>query len=468
MIAKIITAIRVQGLFGLYTYKLPESDELSEATILYGDNGVGKSTILRIVFHLLSAANNRSHRTALYKADFEKIEVDLVSNITIAAHLLKEPVRVLSMEILEDGKKLAVWKYTGPSDGKNLLPEPEGYRIYEKILEYSSLMTKRPKPTQKREEASVPQGESAYLSALAKHVPTMFILNAERRLDSDTVSDPSDEMELRRVMRYEEPKRINELVVRSREIALSQALNAAAKWISRKAVIGTNQGSMNVHSVYVDVLRHLLKTESNDPSLQSENTVNMLLQQLETIETKTTAHARYELSTELSTAEFCHALTTKAKTAKAKNKRILVAELLKPYIKSLERRLEAVEPIYQIIDQFVTIVNGFLSDKSIAFSLSQGFSIQNRLGNSLTPAQLSSGEQQLLLLFCYVLTARDKPSVFMIDEPEISLNVKWQRQLVQSLLDITAAAEIQFIFASHSMELLAQHRNRVVKLESKI
>lgn len=53
----------------------------------------------------------------------------------------------------------------------------------------------------------------------------------------------------------------------------------------------------------------------------------------------------------------------------------------------------------------------------------------------------------------------------MIDEPEISLNIKWQRRLVQSLLDIAKGANTQFIFASHSMELLAQHRERVVRLE---
>jgi ABC-type glutathione transport system ATPase component len=145
----------------------------------------------------------------------------------------------------------------------------------------------------------------------------------------------------------------------------------------------------------------------------------------------------------------------------------LAAELLKPDINSVEGRLEAVEPIYQLIDRFVTIVNGLLSDKSITFRLSQGFNIQNKLGVNLKPSQLSSGEQQLLLLFCYVLTARDTPTVFMIDEPEISLNIKWQRQLVQSLLEITREASIQFVFASHSMELLAQHRNRVVKLVNK-
>ncbi len=317
-------------------------------------------------------------------------------------------------------------------------------------------------PKQKRDDDAVPRGNEAYLAVLAEQAPTLFILNAERRLDSDTVSDPSDEMELRRVMHYEEPKRINELVSRSREIALSQALGAAAKWIGRKAVIGANLGTMNVHSVYVDVLRHFLAPALSQGEVVADGTVGAVLKQLAAIEAKTTEHARYELATPLSASEF-----RKALGARGKKKSAMAAELLKPYIKSLESRLEAVEPIYKIIDRFVTIVNGFLSDKALSFKLSQGFSIQNRLGSPLTPAQLSSGEQQLLLLFCYVLTARDKPSVFMIDEPEISLNVKWQRQLIQSLLDITSGATIQFIFASHSMELLAQHRNRVVKLVSK-
>ena len=54
----------------------------------------------------------------------------------------------------------------------------------------------------------------------------------------------------------------------------------------------------------------------------------------------------------------------------------------------------------------------------------------------------------------------------MIDEPEISLNIKWQRIIINSLLDITNEANIQFIFASHSLEIISQHRNRVAKLEN--
>lgn len=177
------------------------------------------------------------------------------------------------------------------------------------------------------------------------------------------------------------------------------------------------------------------------------------------IDTKSQEHARYELATHLPTIDFRKTLSGRAnKTTQ------LAADLIQPYVKSVEGRLAAVDPIYQLIDRFVKTVNSLLTDKALDFKLSQGFTIKNKLAVPLNSAQLSSGEQQLLLLFCYVLIAKDTPTIFMIDEPEISLNVKWQRQLVQSLLNITEGASIQFVLASHSMELLAQHRNRVVKL----
>jgi len=458
MTAQLITTIRVEKLFGLYSYVIPTEGELSNAAILYGDNGVGKSTLLRLVFHLLSASNNRGHRTALFKTDFQKLEVVLSSGIRLTARVLEpEPAKLLLLEVLKGEKRLAVWDYR-PRDEGRLFEEEQ---VYIEIDDSGrQVVHRRSVAARKKEFEGIPRGERAYLDALKAHVPLLFILNADRRLDSDAVADPSDEVELRRTMQYGEPKRINELVVRSREIALSQALSTSARWISRKAVLGTNKGSMNVHSVYGDVLRRLVSPSARSSASPAPLVlIPELIKQLTTIDTKSEEHARYELATHLPTADF-----RKTLAGRSTKKTALAAELLQPYVKSVEGRLSAVEPIYQLIDRFVKIVNGLLTDKFITFKLSQGFTIQNKLGLALNPAQLSSGEQQLLLLFCYVLTARDTPTVFMIDEPEISLNVKWQRQLVQSLLDITDGASIQFILASHSMELLAQHRSRVVKL----
>ncbi|WP_146055604.1 AAA family ATPase, partial [Streptomyces malaysiensis] len=58
-----------------------------------------------------------------------------------------------------------------------------------------------------------------------------------------------------------------------------------------------------------------------------------------------------------------------------------------------------------------------------------------------------------------------RPTIFVIDEPEISLNVKWQRSLVDALLGCAKGSEIQLILASHSIELLTAHREQVVRLK---
>lgn len=471
VIGQLIRSIRVRDLFGLYTYDLPEDGKsLRDAAILYGDNGVGKSTILRLVFHLLSPADKKSHRTALTKVPYRSLEVELTSGVVFRVE--REGAvdsTAIVLTIHRGTKALAEWNFDSTEKssahevfelGKIALSHSErsGNYTLQRLPDGKLVLVStagQPKKTH-------PRGETAYMAELGRNVPTVFLLNADRRLDSDSVSDPSDEVELRRVLRYEDLKRVNDLVVRSREIGLSQALGTAVKWISKQAVQGANRGSTNVHGVYVNVLRQLGAPSSRVRDQGAAVDPEALLQRLLDIETRSQELAKYEFTPALPTVDFRKALKTTAR-----GKRELAANLLKPYADSLEGRLAALDNIYRLVDSFVTIVNGFLSDKSLSFKLSSGFRISNRLGHDLGARQLSSGEQQLLLLFCYVLTARDQPSVFIIDEPEISLNVKWQRRLVQSLLDITRDAQIQFIFASHSMELLAQHRARVVQLESR-
>lgn len=456
----LIQSIKVEGLFGLYTYTLPTEGFLQNGAILYGDNGAGKSTILRLVFHLLSAENNRGHRNALYKADFKLLEVNLSAGVSIAAFqdttgafkILRQSIKknehiIAGWDFYPRSEQLGIWSEDEAlSDDNMIIHGPDGPKI---------IFSKTRSPHKSNSNTLI--GERVFLETLKEKAPNMFILNAERRLDSDTVADPSDEMELRRVMRYEEPKRINDLVVRSRDIALSQALNAAGQWIRRKAIKGANQGSVNVHTVYANVLQHLIAHKPTQDAAKAD--IPDLSRRLTNIETMTAELAKYEFETPLSITAF-----KKTLGARSKKKAELAAGLLEPYIRSVESRLEAVSPIYEIVDRFVQLINTLLHDKKIAFTLSQGFIIENRLSTKLEPNQLSSGEQQLLLLFCYVLTARDNPSVFMIDEPEISLNIKWQRQLIQALLDITTNSNIQFVFASHSMELFSQHRKRVVRV----
>ncbi len=65
---------------------------------------------------------------------------------------------------------------------------------------------------------------------------------------------------------------------------------------------------------------------------------------------------------------------------------------------------------------------------------------------------LSRGEKTLIYLFFVVFLYKDKVEVFLFDEPEISLHVKWQHNLIKDLSEL--APDNQFIIATHSPSLV--------------
>jgi predicted ATP-binding protein involved in virulence len=72
-------------------------------------------------------------------------------------------------------------------------------------------------------------------------------------------------------------------------------------------------------------------------------------------------------------------------------------------------------------------------------------------GQKLRLSMLSSGEKQLLKIL--VATVSAGTSVIIVDEPELSLHVDWQRRLVRSMRTLNPAA--QLIVATHSPEIMA-------------
>jgi predicted ATPase len=65
---------------------------------------------------------------------------------------------------------------------------------------------------------------------------------------------------------------------------------------------------------------------------------------------------------------------------------------------------------------------------------------------------LSRGEKTLLYLFFAVFLYKSKVTVFLFDEPEISMHVKWQHNLIKDLAEL--APDNQFIIATHSPSLV--------------
>ncbi|MFC2032056.1 AAA family ATPase, partial [Chloroflexota bacterium] len=64
---------------------------------------------------------------------------------------------------------------------------------------------------------------------------------------------------------------------------------------------------------------------------------------------------------------------------------------------------------------------------------------------------LSSGEKHILQIFIETLLSND--CTFLIDEPEISVHIDWQRELIKTMHDLNPS--LQLILATHSPEIMA-------------
>lgn len=71
-----------------------------------------------------------------------------------------------------------------------------------------------------------------------------------------------------------------------------------------------------------------------------------------------------------------------------------------------------------------------------------------QIGEVLTPYQLSSGEKQLLVILLTVLVQDCQPCVLFMDEPEVSLHIDWQQQLIEIISQLNPNAQI--ILTTHS------------------
>lgn len=102
------------------------------------------------------------------------------------------------------------------------------------------------------------------------------------------------------------------------------------------------------------------------------------------------------------------------------------------------------------VEGFVKVCNGYLVGKSVVFD-DRKYAIEvrhDRAGTPLELRQLSSGEKQIVSLFTHVYLGQAAGLTVLIDEPELSLSVPWQQKL---LPDIRASKRCQFLAAvTHS------------------
>jgi predicted ATP-dependent endonuclease of OLD family len=101
--------------------------------------------------------------------------------------------------------------------------------------------------------------------------------------------------------------------------------------------------------------------------------------------------------------------------------------------------------------QVEEIVKGLFSGGKTATFTDQTIEIKSANGSSIGIASLSSGEKHLLMMLVETLLAGE--STIIIDEPEISMHVDWQKCLVHTMRVLNPHAQI--VIATHSPEIMA-------------
>lgn len=131
------------------------------------------------------------------------------------------------------------------------------------------------------------------------------------------------------------------------------------------------------------------------------------------------------------------------------------------------RRLEASKRrIFSQRDTFVEIINRLFSRKTAKITDRNEIQIVTQSGKTFSPSVLSSGEKQLFIMLGEVLLYEKRPFVFIADEPELSLHVGWQAELVSSIQRLNS--DVQIIFATHSPDIVGQNTKDIIEIEGYI
>lgn len=149
--------------------------------------------------------------------------------------------------------------------------------------------------------------------------------------------------------------------------------------------------------------------------------------------------------------------------------------ILSVYIDDVEKKLSVFDEIANKINLLSRIINKKFaySYKKMNFSKEKGFLFTkcynlDSLSDEkkyLSPTDLSSGEQHELVLLYELLFKVEPNSLVLIDEPELSLHVGWQIQFLKDLQEITKLADLDFLMATHSPDIIQDRWDLTVELK---
>lgn len=439
----------------LHGYINKEIDFNDDLTLLVGINGSGKTSILNVINWVISPSLPN-----LCVTEFEKIVLNFTFKKTAYEVTCEHHKTTFSYEIKTNKIQyhpLTIRIHQSPSTIKNdtilrdsLIQNYTGLAPDEKEKETWELISNFPNPTIIGLDRNLYTEESSEQIYFEESIKGRLI-----RKHAGNVTSPLDRV--KEIINKEYRKRKNAILNLTNGLKNHLMLSTFDGSITQESLHAGIRYKLNLSQITNAEKRvndYFVKFEENSITLDEQKTIAKYFSQLKEI----TVQYQSEPTSEI--VKLLYGLNA--------NQFIKVRKLLKEF-ENFEA--ESIREMSQIQD-YIDVLNHFLKDsaKKILFKEDTSeltFSTLDKNGKVITEYKdinyLSSGEQQILILFSYIAFNSKDGRIFIIDEPELSLHIKWQEDFLEKLNKITPKFT-QLILATHSPILAGKRKDKAVVL----
>jgi ABC-type transport system involved in cytochrome c biogenesis ATPase subunit len=436
-----LTRVRIGGLLGEFSHDIELERE--EPTILTGANGTGKSTILRVINAVGSgdwvALSRLPFKTAsLYFAEVPKL------GITRKDRALRVTQRGESWTVDLGDVELAE---APPRSVARMSPAERSRYIAQRnwLLHRSDIDAPVEARTRRRREQEA--FEMAQLELLGESVPEWVqkipdlfhvrFITDQRLVVRSAERDARIRRELGREIEAQEP-------IRRAVTHYSQDLGRRITMELRRYAAASQREDRTFPE---RVAKELLRQRSVG--------LEELLPLIDEVAARRDALERVGLAETLPEPRFDErSLQDPA-----------VQIVFKTFGEATLRKFDVLESFRSSLELFASFLNRRFLGKTAKTRPEEGLVFELPDGSELRPAQLSSGEQQMLVLAYEVLFETPPGTLLLIDEPEISLHVLWQSTFVDDIAEMGRPRDLSFLLATHSPTLIGGRRELMRSLD---
>lgn len=426
-----------------HTARVEFSDAL--VTVIYGDNGSGKTTYLRAINAFLSQESAFLDTIAVHGIDCEYFYDDI-------QRAYDEDGNVIHEEVVQENLlgRVRVNKIEGQFDWAEFEQSP--------LMATKSL------------SLGVERGIATQQARIEPDVILNYFLHPRNRvhLKSATSLKDSGVHELAEDMsRYIRAWQVNSSRSKRSELRLEGAhvnlqnikLENIEQILLEHYNFARSIAKKQIQSALFDTLAFAISDETKG---ETKDELDVSRESF----VATLKNSRLRLVEALSDDvknEFKNLIISKLKNldSEASYDDIFDRSLLKTLLWNMMDQLKFEKLLLNSINLLVDKFNSYLIDDKV-LTIADGKIFVEVDGRELQVSDLSSGERHILTFLTLVLFQGRHRNFLIIDEPEISLNIKWQRELMNLLHGL--APHTQIIVASHSPALAKRNPQYLAEL----